>query len=124
MKFCLRKTFSVTAILFFLMLTACSEPSAEGTGGGFFTINLSANENTRAVYPPANVSDLKFSVKFKNTASKAETTFTSNGSGSIKGKIGVGNYIVTMSINLISDGSLYARGVAHDNPVTIGSGQP
>jgi hypothetical protein len=123
MKSCLRKAFSIAAVLSFLMLAACSEPSAEGTGEGYFTISLSANENTRAVFPPTNSNDLRFSVKFKNTASGAEKTFTSDRSGSIKGKIGVGNHIVTMDINLISDGSLYARGVAYDNPVAIGSGQ-
>jgi hypothetical protein len=105
------------------MLAACSEPSSEGAGEGYFTISLSANENTRAIFPPTNSNDLRFSVKFKNTASGAEKAFTSDRSGSIKGKIGVGNYIVTMDINLISDGSLYARGVAYDNPVEIGPGQ-
>jgi hypothetical protein len=104
------------------MLAACSEPP-EGTEEGYFTISLSANENTRAVFPPTSSNDLRFSVKFKNTASGAEKTFTSDRSGSMKGKIGVGNYIVTMDISLISDGSPYARGIAYDNPVAIGSGQ-
>ena len=123
MKFRFKKVFCVAAVFLSLMLATCSDPSTEETGEGFFTINLSANENARAVYPPANPGDLKFTVKFKNTASGAVTTFITEGSGSIQDKIDVGNYIVTMDVTLISDGSLYARGVAFDNPVAIGSGQ-
>jgi len=88
MKSCLRKAFSISAVLSFLMLAACSAPSTEETGEGFFTINLNVNESARAVFPPTNSNDLKFSLIFRNTASKTETTFTSNGAGSIKGKIG------------------------------------
>jgi len=105
------------------ILASCSEPSTEKSGEGYFTISLSASENMRAVYPPTNTSDLKFAAKFKDTASGAERTYTSDGSGSIQGKIDVGNYIVTMDVSLISDGSPYARGIAYDNPVAIGSGQ-
>jgi hypothetical protein len=123
MRFYLKKALGIAVVLSFLMLTACFEPSAVETKEGSFTISLGANENTRAIFPPANSSDLRFSLKFRNTASKAETTFTSNGGGSIKGKIGVGNYIVTMDVSLISDGSPYARGVAYDNPIEIGPGQ-
>jgi len=104
-------------------LAACSEPSTEETGKGYFTISLSASENMRAAYPPSNTSDLSFVAKFKNTASGAEQTYTSDGSGTIQGKIDVGNYIVTMAVSLISDGSSYARGIAYDNPVAIGSGK-
>jgi hypothetical protein len=120
MKFCLRKALSIAAAFSFLMLAACSEPPVEE---GSFTISLGANENTRAVYPPANTDDLKFTVKFKNTANGTEKTFSWEKSGSINGKIDVGNYIVTMEVSLISDDSTYARGVAFDNPVAIGSGQ-
>jgi len=123
MKSCLRKAFSIAAVLSFLILTACSEPSEEETGEGYFTINLSAHEDMRAVFPPANANDLRFTVKFKDTASGAEKTFVSDRSGSIKGKIGAGSHIVTMDVSLISDGSPYARGVAYDNPVAIGYGQ-
>jgi len=121
MKSCLRKAFGIAAVLSFLMLAACSEPFAEEEG--YFTISLSANENMRAVYPPTNTSDLKFIAKFKDTANGAEKTYTSDGNGTIQGKIDLGNYIVTMDVSLISDGSPYARGIAYDNPVAIGSGQ-
>jgi hypothetical protein len=120
MKFRLRKALIIAAAFSFLILAACSEPPAEEGG---FTITLSSNENARAVYPPANTDDLKFTVKFNNTANGAEKTFSWEKSGSINGKIALGNYIVTMDVSLISDGSLYARGVAFDNPVAIGSGQ-
>jgi len=113
--------FIICYLLF--VFAACSEPSTEETGKGYFTISLSASENMRAAYPPTNTSDLSFVAKFRNTASGAEQTYTSDGSGTIQGKIDVGNYIVTMTVSLISDGSSYARGIAYDNPVTIGSGK-
>jgi hypothetical protein len=105
------------------MLTTCSSPSVEETKVGDFTISLSASENSRAAYPPTNINDLRFTVKFKDTKSGVEKAFNSDGSGSIKGKIDLGTYVITMDVSLISDGSLYARGIAYDNPVTIGSGQ-
>jgi len=123
MKFCFRKALSIAAVFSFLMLAACFEPSAEETGEGYFTINLNVGENMRAVYPPTDTSDLRFVARFKETASGAERTYTSDGSKSIQGKIDTGNYIVTLDVSLISDGSLYARGVGYDNPVKIGSGK-
>jgi len=113
--------FIICYLLF--MLASCSEPSTEETGKGYFTISLSASENMRAAYPPSDTSDLSFVAKFKDTVSGAEQTYTSDGSGTIQGKIDIGNYIVTMDVSLISDGSPYARGIAYDNPVAIGSGQ-
>jgi len=113
--------FIICYLLF--ILAACSEPSAKEPGVGYFTINLNTSENTRAVYPPTNTSDLRLVAKFRNTSSGAVKTYTSDGNGSIQGKIDLGNYIVTMDVSLISDESSYARGIAYDNPIEIGSGQ-
>jgi len=107
----------------FFILAACSEPSEEDTKEGYFTINLSASENMRAAYPPTDTIDLRLVAKFRDTASGAEKTYTSDGSGKIQGKIDIGNYIVTMDVSLISDSSPYARGIAFDNPIEISSGQ-
>jgi hypothetical protein len=107
----------------FIILAACSGPSTEETGEGYFTISLSANENMRAVYPPTDTSDLRLVAKFKDIASGVEKTYASDGSGTIQGKIDEGNYIVTMDVSLIYDDSPYARGIAYDNLVAIGSGQ-
>jgi len=120
-----RTVLSLLFIICYLLfiLSSCSEPSTEETEKGYFTISMSANENMRAAYPPTNTSDLKFIAKFRNTANGAEQTYASDRSGAIQGKIDVGNYIVTMDVSLISDGSPYACGIAYDNPVAIGSGK-
>jgi len=123
MKFSFMKVFCVVAVFLSLMLATCSGLFTEETREGYFTISLSANENARAVYPPTDFNGLKLTVNFKNSTSGAVTTFTADGSGSIQGKIDIGDYTVTMGVTLISDGSSYARGIAYDNPVTIGSGQ-
>jgi len=128
------KKVSVT-FLAVIILAACQNYFASNEKDqGTVTINIGSNARNisrgTASYPPEDptvpgsptLAELKFVVDFTPAGSGTAKTITASGSGTIKSSINVGTYKVTMNVFLLADNSLYARGVAVNNPVTIVSG--
>ena len=125
----MNKVLQIAAVFsFIIVLSTCSNPF-ESKEQGTFTINLGSGGGRAASYPPAGspgattgapaIAELKHIVTFSPLSGGSAKTFTASGSATISGSIDPGDYKITMEAYLLSDGSLYARGVAVDNPVTI-----
>ena len=86
-----------------------------------FSINL-GSQNSRAIeYPPgsADTASLRFTASFTPVHGGASVTFSSVGKDKISGSIAPGTYFVSVDIAIRENGSVFARGEAIDNPVTL-----
>jgi len=129
MKAKLKKLMLAVLIVFgSLLLATCFNPLEDEDGMASFSINLSGNNNSKAaIYYPPNVypdamAQLMFKAIFVPAGEGTAKEFSSEGNDSITGMIASGTYNVSMEINLLSNGSPYAKGEAVGNPVTINSG--
>jgi len=127
MKTFFRGTILLVFSVIVMALTMCSDPFApEEKETGEFTIRVNANNSRAVAYPPstADIAALKFVFHFTPLSGSSGTAkdIPIEGKSTTKGKVDAGHYTVTMDVYALSDNSLYARGVADNNPVEIKAG--
>jgi len=112
-------------LIFTFSLTTCSNPTEDEESGemGTFTINLGGNG--RAVgYPPSNINDIRFVVKFMQGATIMPFENTP-GSMTLSGKIPIGVYTVEVEVFDKTDGTnsvLAVGGLTTGPTITIHTG--
>jgi len=107
-------------IVITMALTTCTNPfSSDEKETGEFTISINANSSRMAYTTTPDITKLRFEFHFEPHGSGTKNDFTVEGKSTLKDKVAVGHYTVTMDVYDLEDSSLYARGVADNNPVEI-----
>ena len=119
-------------MIFSLPIAACFNPLSGKGENAEFSISfggVSGGGISKAVaYPPdenpGSAALLKFTAIFAPAGGGEARRFSSSGNDTVTGMIPAGTYNVSVEITLLSNGSLFAKGDAVNNPVAISAGSP